>query len=129
MIIEALIKLASENTDIDVLWIYGSRAKGNSHANSDYDLALAFKNFLCNDWDAQLRPQTLAIDWALILNIPTEQLSIVDINLVPIPLAFEIIHDGKVLLSQNNMRLIQEESRIARQYELDILYHRKLYGT
>lgn len=129
IIIESLIKLARLNADIEVLWLYGSRAKGNSHKNSDYDLAIAFKDFLTDDWAAQLRPQTLAIDWALSLNLSTEQLSIVDISQIPIPLAWEVIHDGKVLLAKDSMRLIQEESRVARQYELDILYHRKLYGT
>jgi predicted nucleotidyltransferase len=129
MIIKQLIELARENPDICVLWLYGSRAKGNPHLESDYDLAIAFKSFLTDPWSAQMRPQTLAIDWALALNLSTEQLSIVDIQLIPLALEWEVIHDGKVLLAKDKLRLIQEESRIARQYELDLLYHRKLYGT
>lgn len=41
-----IIALATEHSDIEVLWLYGSYAKGTSHAGSDIDLAVVFKYWL-----------------------------------------------------------------------------------
>ncbi|MDO8845690.1 nucleotidyltransferase domain-containing protein [Methylicorpusculum sp.] len=38
-----LVQLAKSNDNIELLWLYGSYAKGSAHENSDIDLAVAFK--------------------------------------------------------------------------------------
>ena len=45
-IIEKLIALAKSDARIDVLWLYGSQAKGTANEHSDYDLAVALIRFL-----------------------------------------------------------------------------------
>ncbi|WP_404358383.1 nucleotidyltransferase domain-containing protein [Methylotuvimicrobium sp. KM1] len=40
--LNGIIDLARRDRSIDVVWLYGSRAKGVAHARSDYDLAVAF---------------------------------------------------------------------------------------
>jgi len=52
---------ASEVDDIEVIWLYGSQAKGTSHSNSDIDIAITFKNFDLTDTDRKVRPQELAL--------------------------------------------------------------------
>lgn len=124
-----IIELAQLNHEIDVVWLYGSRAKGLSHKDSDYDLAIAFNTFPKDIIERRLRPEMLAIDLSRVLNIPSETISIVDINLIPISLAWEVIKEGKPIVIKNSMRLIQEELRVSSMYELDLLYHRGKYAA
>jgi len=113
-------QLAEQNPDILIVWSYGSRAKGNAHRNSDYDLAVAFKLFIKNDpLVKRLRPECLALDWQQALGLHDFQLSIVDINQAPIPLAFEIIQADNVLFCRDEDRLWQEILRIHSRMELD----------
>jgi predicted nucleotidyltransferase len=50
-ILKHITNYASEVDDIEVIWLYGSQAKGTSHSNSDIDIAMAFKNFKLTDID------------------------------------------------------------------------------
>jgi predicted nucleotidyltransferase len=113
-------QLAEDNPDILIVWLYGSRAKGNAHRNSDYDLAVAFKSFIKNDpLEKRLRPECLALDWQQALGLHDFQLSIVDFNQAPISLAFEIIQADNVLFCRDEDRLWQEIQRIHSRMELD----------
>jgi len=126
-ILVKLARLAANDPDIAVLWLYGSRAKGKATTDSDYDLAIAFVSFPDDPLKRQLRPELLAIDWAKVLLLDSAVLSIVDINLIPIPLAWEVINLGQVLYRDDSPRFYNEEQRIRSRMELDILYHRKHY--
>lgn len=60
---KAIAQLAGQDADIVVVWLYGSRAKGNAHASSDYDPGVAFKHFKEDDpLEKRLRLECLAID-------------------------------------------------------------------
>lgn len=111
--------LAERDSDIVIVWLYGSRAKGEAHANSDYDFAVAFKTFLKDPVEKRLRPECLALDWQRALGLHDFQLSVVDINQAPIPLAWEIIRADTVLFCRDDERLWQEERRIHSRMELD----------
>ena len=118
--ISTIKQLAEQNSDILIVWLYGSRAKGNAHRFSDYDLAVAFKSFIKNDpLEKRLRPECLALDWQQALGLHHFQLSIVDINQASIPLAFEIIQTNNVLFCRDEDRLWQETLRIHSRMELD----------
>ncbi|SQD80146.1 type VII toxin-antitoxin system MntA family adenylyltransferase antitoxin [Moritella yayanosii] len=118
--IENIVSLAAKNDDIDALWLYGSRAQDREVASSDYDLAVAFKNFNLSPMNKLLRPNELAIDWADDLAVNTELISIVDINTVPIYLAFNIVEYGKVIYSSDTGREFKEQDRIYSRYEFDV---------
>ena len=115
-----IAELADQNPDIVVVWLYGSRAKGNAHSFSDYDLAVAFKHFVTDDpIEKRLRPECIAIDWQRALGLRDFELSVVDINQAPIPLAWEIIRANAVLFSRDDDRLWRETLRIHSRMELD----------
>ena len=81
---------------------------------------MAFKSFIKNDpLEKRLRPECLALDWQQALGLHDFQLSIVDINQAPIPLAFEIIQTNNVLFCRDEDRLWQETLRIHSRMELD----------
>lgn len=120
-----IIQLVKNNADVEVLWLYGSRARNKSNIHSDYDLAIAFKSYIEDPIDCRLRPEILALEWHEKLKIP---LSIVDINQVPLPLAYTVVLDNTLLYSKNDYRKMIEEQKIMSKWEIDYVYHRKHYA-
>ena len=127
-VIRSVIQMAEQDLNIDVLWIYGSRAKLTAQDNSDYDFAVAFANMPNNAWDKRLQSEMLALGWCETLKLPEKKISVADINQVPLPLAMGIITTGKVLLVKNSLRLAREENRITSMWEIDYRYHLQHYG-
>jgi len=124
----AIIELAQQNTDIVIVWLYGSRANGTANINSDYDLAVAFKTFIKNNpLENRLRPECLALDWQQVLGLHDFQLSIIDINQAPIPLAWQVIKVNYVLYCADEWRLWQETQRIQSRMEIDFIRPIKKY--
>lgn len=104
-----LAERAATHGGIDVLWLYGSRARGEHSASSDYDLAVAFSNYEAEPLARRLRPELLAQEWSQAVGAAV---SVVDLNQVPTPLAMEIIEADHVLFCRNDLRLMQEQQRI-----------------
>ena len=106
-ILDQIYRQAQVDPHIEVLWLYGSRAKGTETESSDYDLALAF-----SDRDAGMAPfytDELAYQWS---QLTGASVSIVDINTIPVPLAYNVVNEGVVLISKNALRLHSEQARI-----------------
>ena len=123
-IIEQLATLAAIHPEVVVLWLYGSQAKGNAGPHSDWDLAVAFDPVKLPDTldsllERRLRPELLALDWQRALGLAEGQLSVVDINQAPIPLAFAIVDANRVLFCRDQGRRLSEEARIMSQMELN----------
>ena len=123
-ILNKIILNASLADDIEVIWLYGSQAKGTAHSQSDIDLAIAFKNFNLSELDRKLRPQELSLIWSEQLNLPDGKLSIIDINTVPVYLAFNVVEYGRVIYSKNSTREFKETQRIFSQYEFEMIEHK-----
>jgi len=118
-------QLAKNTSEVEVLWLYGSRARANAQSNSDYDLAIAFKTYIENPVERRLRPELLALKWQKQLKV---ELSIIDINQVPLPLAYTVIQDNTTLYSNNEYRRMVEEQKIMSKWEIDYLHHKKYYA-
>ena len=129
VVLKRLEDLAARDLAIDVLWLYGSRAKGTASSGSDFDLAVAFRDMPSEPLDRRLRPELLALDWADALGLNSEQFSVADINQVSVPLAYAIVTSGQVLFVRSGLRLAREENRATSMWELDYQYHIRHYGT
>ena len=127
-ILTQIRNLAQSEPNIDVLWLYGSRAKGTGPHSSNFDLAVAFHSFPEDGWGLRLQPELLAQSWSDQLNLFDGIIRIVDINHIPIQLALSIIQTSKVLTVKDTIRLIREEHQITSIWEVDHLYHRSHYG-
>lgn len=119
-VLQNIEQLAKQNSDIAAVWLYGSRAQGRARQDSDYDLAIAFNNFSLDALARYVRPQMLALDWALALHLPEQQMSLVDINQVPIYLAYQIIDTGQLIYSDGSARVWQEIARINSLFEYQL---------
>ncbi|MGE4532245.1 type VII toxin-antitoxin system MntA family adenylyltransferase antitoxin [Halomonas sp.] len=127
-LLEALADMARREPSVAVLWLYGSHAKGTATAQSDIDLAVAFRDFEQDPLERRLRPELLAQAWQDALGLEAERLSMVDINLAPLPLAHAVIRTGRVLQANDRLRLAREENRITSMWELDHLYHQQQFA-
>jgi len=118
-----IISLAQVDEAIEVLWLYGSQASGSAHQHSDIDLAVCFRDWQEDIFERRLRPELLALQWQKQLGLAEGELSIVDINQAPIPLAMSVVKSACVLLSKNSARQMREQQRIMSMWENDFLYH------
>ncbi len=91
-------------------------------------MAVAFNAFPSDPQEERLQPELLSQDWADVLGLADEYISVVDINHIPIQLAMSIIEFGRPIQVNNETRLIREENRITSMWELDHQYHREHYG-
>jgi predicted nucleotidyltransferase len=92
--------------EVEVAWLYGSRATQRHSAHSDVDLAVAL---VATATDRMRLVDDIAHRVGTALALPV---SVVDINRVPTPLAQNIITDGVVLLCRSDLRLRTEEQRV-----------------
>ncbi|WP_445396749.1 type VII toxin-antitoxin system HepT family RNase toxin [Zobellella sp. An-6] len=123
-----IIELARRRPDIAALWLYGSRARGDHHAASDYDFGVVFTSWLPDALSRRLRPEEVAIDWQHRLAMPEGSISVVDLAIAPIPLGWNVLDQGKLLLDQFPAHRMQAEQRIYSMWELDLFMPTKPEG-
>ncbi|WP_346299043.1 nucleotidyltransferase domain-containing protein [Halomonas sp. BM-2019] len=114
-----LISLADQHDDLAALWLYGSRARGDHHGASDYDLAVAFADWLPDALERRLRPELLAMSWREALGLGETSLSVVDLAICPVPLGWSILNEGRLLVDRLPQIRMTQESRIMSRWELD----------
>ncbi|WP_163557491.1 nucleotidyltransferase domain-containing protein [Halomonas sp. NO4] len=127
-LVDQLIELAKQHEEIAALWLYGSRARGDHYSGSDYDIAVAFTNWIPEALERRLRPELLAMTWQEALELPDGQLSVVDLATCPVPLGWSILSEGKLLLDRHPQVRMTHESRILSRWELDYSHRARRYG-
>lgn len=121
-VIETVKELASHDDRIAALWLYGSRSNGSAHAGSDYDFAALFSDYISDPLDRRLRPELLALDWVKLLGVKESLISVIDIQIAPIPLAMNAISGQQLCCNNHSARLIAE-GVIMSKAEIDYHYH------
>lgn len=119
--INSIVSLAKMDDRIELVWLYGSRAQGSHHQESDFDLAVAFNDHSLSALALRTRPECLAIEWAEHLHLPLNKLSIVDINRIPIALAFNVIEYGELIYNNNPLLFHKELNRINSMFEYQLI--------
>ncbi|MCC5853851.1 MAG: nucleotidyltransferase domain-containing protein [Alkalimonas sp.] len=123
---QQLVALASANHQLDALWLYGSRARGQASAQSDFDLAVLFSHYEPDPLERRLAPELLALDWQQ--QLPDIKLSVIDMQQVALPLAYTVIQDNTLLFCRNDFARLELERRLMSKWELDHLYHKAHYA-
>lgn len=120
-----ITELARQRSDIAALWLYGSRARGDHHAASDYDLAVVFTHWEPDALTRRLRPEEVALEWQHRLAMPEGSISVVDLAIAPVPLGWNVLSQGKLLLDLSPSHRMQTEQRIYSMWELDYVHANK----
>ena len=123
--LDDIIKLANDDDDVAAMWLYGSRARNDHHANSDYDLAVVFFTRESDSLERRLKPEIKALEWHQALNVPEDTLSIVDLSSCPVTLGWSILSDGKLLVDKSLDARLRAESRIYSIWELDYQHNQE----
>lgn len=107
-----------QHAKVDAIYLYGSRAKQTARVNSDWDMAVLFTNYETELLTRVLRPQLLeaAVEHEL---QQYNQISIVDLESVPIYLKMGIIITGIKYFDANVPHIKRLENSILSTWEKD----------
>ncbi len=116
--LKAIIKSIQTHAQVDAIYLYGSRAKHTEHPKSDWDIAVLFTHYEKDKLQRLLKPQLLesAVEREL---KQYNQLSIVDLESVPIYLQMSIITTGIKYFDANVPRVKRLENSILSTWEKD----------
>ena len=126
--LQSLIDCVNSSDDIDALWLYGSHAKKSAGPESDIDLAVLFSCYDTNPLERRVRPELLAIEWQQQLNLKDGDISVLDLEIAPVPLAMSVLQTGKLLVNKNRSHEFRVSQEIMSKWEIDYQYHYKNYG-
>ena len=89
------VDLVSRSVEISTLWLYGSRARGDHVPDSDYDLAVTFTQWMPSPIESVTRLEALRSSLQQVID---GEVSLVELDRVPIPLAASIVSEGLLLI-------------------------------
>jgi len=114
----AIVKLIQSHTEVDAIYLYGSRAKQTEHTDSDWDIAVLFTDYE-NDLTARaLRPQLLEAELERELKL-YNQISVVDLETAPMYLQYSIIMSAVKWFDANVPHVRRVEQSILSKWEKD----------
>lgn len=116
-LLDRMVSLIRADWSVDAIYLYGSRARGEQHAQSDWDLGILFSDFLHDPLDAATRPQEIEAELQRTLGM-YDEISVVDLERVSPPLQINII-SGLRLYDAGVMHVRRVENAIASRVELD----------
>ena len=117
LILEQIIQLICQYSQVDAIYLYGSRAKGTALEDSDWDIAILFSHFIEDVLEQINRPQHLEAFLQREFKL-YDKLSIIDLELAPPPLQYNIIR-GKKLFDQGVLHVRKVEQSIYSKIEKD----------
>lgn len=107
----------AKNWKVDAIYLYGSRARGKSRKDSDWDIGIMFTRYLNNKLARVLRPQLAKAKIEREFNL-TDRVDVVDVEIVPFPLQYNIIQ-GLKLYDRKVLHVKRVENAIYSKKEID----------
>ena len=100
---QLVLNLVQEIPFLKLLILFGSRATGQNHEDSDYDFALICDPEIYQDWKKKGKSWfSLYSTFENIFKLPNEAVDIVDLNRCSEILAHVIASDGKLLYEKRS---------------------------
>jgi len=117
--LEDIIRIICDHCEVDAIYLYGSRARGQEHAQSDWDIAVLFATYEKDLLERVVRPQMVEALLERELR-QYNKISVVDLEIVPPPLQMNIIR-GKRLYDRMVPHVRRVEMSIISKIEKDYL--------
>ena len=96
-----------ERNGILLVYLFGSRARGEVHEESDYDFAVLFGRAV-----DVLEEVELAVELADALGVPADRVDIVSLDKAGLDLAFKIIREGELVYARDEDTRRRFETRV-----------------
>lgn len=106
------------NAVVDAIYLYGSRAKGTAHKNSDWDIAVLFTDYETDLSARLLRPQQLEATLERDLKL-YNQISVIDLETAPVYLQYSILMSAVKWFDRNVPHVKRVEQSILSKWEKD----------
>lgn len=113
--VDLLLPATAADARIQTVYLFGSRAAGEGHADSDVDLAIYTTDEY--EWD-----DLFALRGTLTGLLHSERLDLVWLNQAKAEVAFSVIRDGRLLRYADADRLNEFERRAIWRYRDRVLY-------
>ncbi len=91
-------------TDIKFSILFGSRAKGNAHDHSDWDVALFFSDN-SDAWENMGKKEDIRQQIAKALKIESQMIDLVDLYQSGLGISATVVDEGVVLSEQDSLAL------------------------
>jgi len=100
MNLDDITKFVVTHYPVDAVYLYGSQATGQTHSQSDFDIGILFSEYGSDRFERAIELEKIRGDIEQKFDL-INQVDIVDVELVPAPLARNIIeHDPLVVTNQ-----------------------------
>ena len=117
LIINDLVNYITQHVSVDAVYLYGSRAKGDVHTESDWDFAVLYSDYIHDLLERVSRPQLLEAELQRKFKV-YNKISVVDLEQVPLALQYNIIL-GKKYYDSGLSRVRRIENSILSKMEID----------
>jgi len=97
-------KILSKRTDIKFSFLFGSRARRTEHENSDWDIAIYFKEN-SDTWGNLGKKEEIRHQLAKAINVPMEKIDIVDLFRGGLSINATVVEEGIELSEQDSLAL------------------------
>jgi len=106
------------HTQVDAIYLYGSRAKQTAHEQSDWDIAVIFSDYENDPTQRLLRPQQLEAELERALKL-YGRISVVDLETAPVYLQYSILMSAIKWFDRNVPHVRRVEQSILSKWEKD----------
>ena len=110
-IIDSLISLFREQEGICFAFLFGSRARNQTGANSDWDIAIWFKDNSDQFSNLGFREE-IRSEISRCLQVPVDQVDIVDLYRADLSISASVIGEGVPLLGDDTLEMARYYQRI-----------------
>ena len=101
---KALQKILSSRDDIALSFLFGSQARGDSHEQSDWDIAILFKDNT-NGWDNLGKQEEIRHLLSLALAVSDDRVDLVDLFRGGLGINATVVDEGIPLTGKNSLAL------------------------
>lgn len=109
-VLARLREVLERHADVRVAYVFGSTARGTGGPLSDVDVAVLLTG------DGELLHVRLALMADIVEALGSDRVDVVVLNEAPVPLAYRIIREGKLILSRDEGLRIRHRVRTVDRY-------------
>lgn len=110
-ILKILKQVLNSREDVELSLLFGSRARGDSHDQSDWDIAILFKDNT-NGWNNLGKQEEIRHLFSLALSVNDDNIDLVDLYRGELGINATVVDEGIPITGENNLALATFYQRV-----------------